>query len=72
MGDPKCNNPFGNINNLAGYPGRLAWKGGNGGGWWGAGDANNVPTRPAGIPWCTRSQVGIAERASRTLAMALQ
>ncbi len=70
--DAKCNNPFGNIQNLAGYPGRLAFKGGNLGGWLGGSDANDVPARPSGIHWATSAQIGIVERAGRTLLMGLQ
>ncbi len=70
-GDDKCNGPFAKFTTIGDYPGRLAWKGGNGGLWFSSAEANDVPTRPA-ASWCTASAVGIVRRLDRTIAMALQ
>jgi hypothetical protein len=68
----KCSGPFAKFTTIGLYPGRVAWKGGNGGLWWSNGEAEDVPARPAGIPWCTASAVGIVNRLDRSLAIALQ
>jgi hypothetical protein len=66
----KCNGPFAKFDTIGDYPGRVAWKGGNGGLWWGNGEANNVPNQPT-VPWCTASAVGIVRRLDRSLAVAV-
>ncbi|MCA8961022.1 MAG: FG-GAP repeat protein [Planctomycetes bacterium] len=65
FGMSKCNSPFTKFQTIGNYPGRLGWKGGNGGLWWGSQPAS-------GIPWCTASAVAVVERADREIAIALQ
>jgi|GEM_PF-584034 len=67
----KCNGPFIQFMSMAQYPGRHSWKGGNGGLWTGAGDANNVPAQPT-ASFCTTSRVCTALRMDRILAACLQ
>ncbi|MEZ5302566.1 MAG: FG-GAP-like repeat-containing protein [Verrucomicrobiales bacterium] len=69
-GIAKCNGAFPKFMNIGVYPGRLAWKGGNGGGWFSGSQANGVPPRPD-VPWCTESGVGFVNRLGRTLGIAL-
>jgi hypothetical protein len=68
----KCSGPFPKFTTIGSYPGRVAWKGGNGGLWWSDGEAEDVPARPAGVAWCTASAVGIVNRLDRSIAIALQ
>lgn len=67
----KCNGLFFQFMSMGLYPGRHSWKGGNGGLWTGAGDANNVPAQPT-ASFCTTSRVCTALRMDRTLAACLQ
>jgi hypothetical protein len=73
---PKCNGAFGKFNTIGNYPGRISWKGGNTGLWWGAGEALSVPSQPQDalgnyIPFATASAGGIVERLGRTLGISL-
>jgi hypothetical protein len=56
--------------NIGNYPGRLAWKSGNGGFWFTPAQANKPPPAPD-VPWCTTSSHGIVSRLGRTLAVSL-
>ncbi|RYD32134.1 MAG: hypothetical protein EOP86_16380, partial [Verrucomicrobiaceae bacterium] len=71
MENAKCNGPFPQMMSMGLYPGRLAWKGGNGGLWYNSDQALNVPARPSAA-WCTTSRVATARRLDRTLAVGLQ
>lgn len=70
-GNDKCNGPFAKFTTIGAYPGRTAWKGGNGGLWWSNGEATNVPARP-NVAWCSASAVGVVDRLDRSIAIAVQ
>ena len=70
-GEDKCNGPFAKFSTIGSVPGRVAWKGGNGGLWWNDEEAADVPSRPD-VAWCTSSAVGVASRLDRSIAIAIQ
>lgn len=70
-GMAKCNSPFTKFQTIGDYPGRLGWKGGNGGLWWGSSNSYGYPGAQPSVSWCTSSAVAVVERASRNVGMAV-
>jgi len=66
----KCNAPFAQFGTMGIYPGKVAWKGGNGRLWFEEGQGHGFPPMPTGSNATSASMV-VVRRMDRSLAMGL-